>query len=134
VVGRIPLVGETLLSALHRSSEELIASWRDQFRRRPFDVSGNLAWVRRRGADAETEAALQQWRRRVFNTLAVAIGLLFVMTAALVGVGVAALVPESLAAGKWGVVKALGLGCLLSGFIAWLWMTWKLPRVLAARP
>ncbi len=134
VVGRIPLVGETLLSALHRSSEELIASWRDQFRRRPFDVAGNLAWVRRRGADAQTEAALQQWRRRVFNTLAVAIGFLFVMTAALVGAGVAALVPASLAAGKWGVAKSLGLGTVLSGFLAWLWMTWKLPRVLAARP
>jgi hypothetical protein len=134
VVGRIPLVGETLLTALHRSSEELIASWRDQFRRRPFDVSGNLAWVRRRGADAQTEAALQQWRRRVFNTLVVAIACLFVMTAALVGAGVAVLAPESLAAGKWGVVKALGLGSFLCGFLAWLWMTWKLPRVLAARP
>jgi hypothetical protein len=134
VVGRIPLVGETLLSALHRSSEELIGSWRDQFRRRPFDVSGNLAWVRRRGADAQTEAALQQWRRRVFNTLAVAIGFLFVMTAALVATGAAALVPESLAAGKWSIVKALGLGTVLSGFLAWLWMTWRLPRVLAARP
>ncbi len=30
--------------------------------------------------------------------------------------------------------KALGLGCFLSGFLAWLVMTWKLPRVLAARP
>ena len=134
VVGRIPLVGETLLTALHRSSEELIASWRDQFRRRPFDVSGNLAWVRRRGADPRTEAALQQWRRRVFNTLAVAIGFLFVMTAALVGAAVAALVPESLAAAKWGVVKALFSGCVVAGLLAWLWMTWRLPRVLAARP
>ena len=40
VVGTVPVVGDALVSALHRSSEELIASWRDQFRRRPFALSG----------------------------------------------------------------------------------------------
>jgi hypothetical protein len=133
-VGRIPLVGETLLSSLHRSSEELIESWRDQFRRRPFDVSGSFAWVRRRGSDPETEAKIQRWRRKMFNSVAVAIACLFAMVAALVLAGMTALVPAGLVAQKWQVAKALGLGSVLFGFLAWLWMTWRLPRVLEARP
>ena len=134
IVGRIPLVGETLLSSLHRSSEELIASWRDQFRRRPFNVAGNMAWVRRRGANPETEARLERWRRRMFNNLAFSIVCLFAMVAALVAAGVVTVVPHGLLEGKWTVVKALGLGSAVFGFVAWLWMTWRMPRVLAARP
>jgi hypothetical protein len=133
-LSRVPLAGETMLSALHRASEELIESWRDQFRRRPFDLSGNMAWVRRRGADPETEAKLQRWRRKLFNNLAFAIVCLFVMVALLAGAGVAAFVPSSLLAGKWTLAKSLGLGSLVSAFVAWAWMTWRMPRVFASRP
>jgi len=133
-IGRIPLLGETLLSALHRSSEELIESWRDQFRRQPFDLTGNMAWVRRRGADKETEEALQGWRRKMFNNLSFAIACLFGMVAALVGAGVASLIPSDLLAQKWQAAKVLGLGSLVFGLVAWLWMTWRIPRVLEARP
>jgi hypothetical protein len=133
VVARIPLVGETLLASLHRSSEELIESWRDQFRRRPFDVAGDMAWVRKRGSDAKTEARLERWRRKMFNHLVLAILFLFVMVAALVGTGVAT-VFLGLLQDKWTLVEALAGGSALSGFLAWLWMSWVIPRVLARRP
>jgi hypothetical protein len=134
VVSRLPLAGETLLSALHRASEELIESWRDQFRRQPFDVSGTMAWVRRRGATRESEARLQRWRRQLFNSLAFAIACLFAMVALLVGAGAAAVLPPSLLAEKWPIAKALGLGSVLCGFVAWAWMTWRMPRVFESRP
>ncbi len=134
LLSRIPLAGETMLSALHRASEELIESWRDQFRRRPFDLSGNLAWIRGRGAGRESEARLQRWRRRMFNNLAFAIACLFAMVALLAGAGLAAVLPSSLLAGKWTLARAFGLGSLVSGFVAWAWMTWRMPRVFASRP
>jgi hypothetical protein len=133
LIGRIPLVGETLLSALHRASEDLIASWKDQYRRQPFDLSGNMAWVRRRGADEETEESLQAWRRRVFNNISFSIACLFAMVAGLVAAGVLAVVAFE-APEWWRSVKLLALGTLVSGFVAWLWMSWRLPKVLAARP
>jgi hypothetical protein len=133
LIGRIPLVGETLLMALHGASENLIASWKDQYRRQPFDLSGDMAWVQRRGADEETEEKLQAWRRRVFNNISFSIVCLFVMVAALLSAGVFGLV--SLEAVRfWRLAKLLGLVSVVSGFVAWLWMTWHLPRVLAARP
>jgi hypothetical protein len=134
LLSRVPLAGETMLSALHRASEELIQSWRDQFRRQPFDLSGNMAWVRKRGADKESEARLQRWRRKMLNNLAFAIVCLFAMVALLVGAGVAAVVPSSLLAGKWALAKGLCLGSLLSAFVAWAWMTWRMPRVFDSRP
>ena len=133
-VGRVPLAGETLLAALHRAAEELIESWRDQYRRRPFDLSGNLAWVRRRGVDKESEARLQRWRRRMFNNLGIAIACLFAMVALLAGAGVALVIPSALLAGKWALVKWLGLSSFASGFVAWAWMTWRMPRVFESRP
>jgi hypothetical protein len=133
IVGRIPLVGETLMASLHRSSEELIESWRDQFRRRPFNVAGNMAWVRRRGADPRTEARLERWRRKMFNHLAVAIFFLFVMVTALVGAGVATVV-LGLLEQQWTPVKTLAGVSAFFGFLAWLWMTWRIPKVLAGRP
>ena len=54
IIARIPLVGDNLMSTLHHAAEELIASWRDQYRRRPFDIAGNKAWVKKRGANEET--------------------------------------------------------------------------------
>ncbi len=131
---RVPLAGETMLSALHRASEELIESWRDQFRRQPFDLSGNMAWIRRRGVDKESEARLQGWRLRVFNNLAFAIACLFAMVALLVGAGVAAVVPSTVLAAKWTIAKGLGTGSLLSAFTAWAWMAWRMPRVFDSRP
>jgi hypothetical protein len=134
LLSRIPLAGETMLAALHRASEELIASWRDQFRRQPFDLSGNMAWIRRRGADKESEARLQSWRLRMFNNLGFAIACLFAMVALLAGAGVAAALPSSLLAAKWSLAKGLCLASLLSAFTAWAWMTWRMPRVFDSRP
>ena len=134
IVARIPLLGDNLMSTLHHAAEELIESWRDQFRRKPFDIAGNKAWVKKRGADKETQEALMHWRRRIFNNVAFAIVLLFVAVAALVATGVVTLVPPSLLAGKWQVVRWLGAGSVVSGLLAWMVMSWRLPRVFAKRP
>ena len=134
VVGTVPVVGDALLSALHRSSEEIIESWRDQFRRRPFEMSGGYAWVHRRGVNPETEKALMRWRSRLFNNLGFAVALLFLAAGLLVAGAVAAVLPASVLATKWSLAKGLGLGALASGLLSWTWMTWQLPRVFAKRP
>jgi len=134
IVARIPLVGDNLMSTLHRAAEELIKSWRDQYRRRPFDIAGNKAWVQKRGANEETAKALMVWRRRIFNNVALAIVLLFLAVAALVATGVVTLVPLAWLASKWQVVRALGAGSVVSGLLAWMVMSWRLPRVFAKRP
>jgi hypothetical protein len=134
-VSRIPLLGETLFEALHHASEELIASWKDQFRRKPFDVAGDLAWVKKRGSDPETEKKLGRWRRKMFNNLAFAIMCLFVMVAALMGAGVVTLIPaSSLGWDKWALVRGLGLGSVLFGLAGWLWLSWRMSRVFESRP
>jgi hypothetical protein len=133
IVGRIPFVGESLLSALHRSSEELIGSWRDQFRRRPFDVSGNMAWVRPPGYSRKSEAELERWRRKIFNNLGLAVLSLFVSVALLVALLATAVVPHGLLADKWQLMKGLALGSAVFAFGSWVWMTWRLPRIFASR-
>jgi hypothetical protein len=135
LVSRIPLIGETLFKTLHHASEELIASWRDQFRRKPFDVAGDLAWVKKRGSSEETEKKLGRWRRKVFNNVAFAIVCLFLMATAFLGAGVVTLVPSgSLSADKWALVRGLGLGSVLFGLLGWLWLSVRMPRVFATRP
>jgi hypothetical protein len=134
IIARIPLVGDNLMSTLHHAAEELIASWRDQYRRRPFDIAGNKAWVKKRGANEETAKVLMAWRRRIFNNVALAVVLLFVAVAALVATGVVTLVPLAWLASKWQVVRALGAGSVVSGLLAWVVMSWRLPRVFATRP
>ena len=134
VVGTVPVVGDALVSALHRSSEELIESWRDQFRRRPFEVSGGYAWVHRRGATPQTEKALMRWRSRLFNNLGFAVLLLFVAVGLVLAGAVVSVLPASLLAAKWSWAKGLGLGAVGSVALSWLWMSWQMPRVLAKRP
>lgn len=134
VVGTVPVVGDALVSALHRSSEELIESWRDQFRRRPFELSGGYAWVHRRGATRETEQALMRWRSRVFNNLGFAVLLLFLAVGLVLGTAAVSVLPASVLAAKWSWAKGLVLGAAASVALSWLWMNWQLPRVLAKRP
>jgi hypothetical protein len=134
VVGTVPVVGDALVSALHRSSEELIESWRDQFRRRPFEVSGGYAWVHRRGATPHTEQALMRWRSRLFNNLGLAVLLLFLAVGLVLAGAAVSVLPASLLAAKWSWAKGLGLGAVVSVALSWLWMNWQLPRVLAKRP
>ena len=128
------MIGDSLLSALHRSSEEIIESLRAQFRRRPFEVSGGFAWAHRRGATPQTEHALMRWRSRLFNNLAFAVFLLFLAVGLLLAVAVVAVLPESVLAAKWSVAKGLGLGAAGSVALSWLWMRWQMPRVFSKRP
>ena len=129
-----PWSGTPCSSALHRSSEELIESLRDQFRRRPFEVSGGFAWAHRRGATPQTEQALMRWRSRLFNNLAFAVFLLFVAVGLLLAVAVVAVLPASVLAAKWSLAKGLGLGAAGSVVLSWLWMRWQMPRVFSKRP
>jgi hypothetical protein len=134
VAGVVPVFGDSLLEALHRSSEEVIHSLRAQFRRRPFEVSGGFAWAHRRGATPQTEHALMRWRSRLFDNLFFAVFLLFLAAGLLLAMGVVAVLPESLLAAKWSLAKGLGLGAAGSAVLSWLWMRWQMPRVFAQRP
>jgi hypothetical protein len=134
VAGAVPVFGDSLLASLHRSSEEIIESLRDQFRRRPFEVSGGFAWAHRRGATPQTEHALMRWRSRLFNNLAFAVFLLFLAVGLLLAVAVVAVLPESVLAAKWSLAKQLGLGAAGSAILSWLWMRWQMPRVFSKRP
>jgi hypothetical protein len=134
VAGAVPVVGDSLLSALHRSSEEIIESLRDQFRRRPFEVSGGFAWVHRRGSTPQTEHALMRWRNRLFDNLVFAVFLLFLAVGLLLATAVVSVLPASVFAAKWSLAKGLGLGAAGSTLLSWLWMRWQMPRVFAKRP
>ena len=134
VAGAVPVFGDSLLSALHRSSEEIIESLRAQFRRRPFEVSGGFAWAHRRGATPQTEHALMRWRSRLFNNLGFAVFLLFLAVGLLLAVAVVSVLPASVLAAKWSLAKGLGLGAAGSAVLSWLWMRWQMPRVFSKRP
>jgi len=134
IVGALPFVGHALLTALHHSSEELIASWRDQFRRKPFDLSKDMTWQRSPGFSLESAAPLERWRRRVFNNITIAVVCLFVAVALLLLLLLTLLVPHSLLADKLGLLKTFGLGAVVLAGAAWFWMTWRLPRIFASRP
>jgi hypothetical protein len=125
-IGRIPLLGETLMSTLHQAAEELIESWRGEFRRRPFDVSRDIAWK-----PGGSNPDLMKWRRRIFNNVAFAIVLLFLAVAGLVGAVVVAFLPVA-NTGSW--LEWLLGGSVVSGVLAWMVMSWRLPRVFARRP
>ena len=124
IMGRIPLIGDTLLSTLHQAAEELVASWRGEFKRRPFDVSRRIEWK-----PGEKNPKLMTWRRRIFNNVAFAVLLLFLAVVGLLGAVVTAFAPVAASVPEW----LLG-GSVVSGVLAWIVMSWRLPRVFAKRP
>ena len=92
-------------------------------------------WRYSRTASPGSEKKLEAWRRRVFNTLGIAILLVFVTMTTLVATGVVAILEGVLPqAPRLQLLWGLGIGSLASGFLAWLLMTWRLPRVFGARP
>lgn len=128
VLMKTPLLGGFLVPTLHESAEHLIDSWRETFRRRPFEVSEEGIWMRRRGANAELEKKLERWRQKVFNTLGLAVVFLGASVAILIPTIIWALDMAWRDAGIWALVSiALSL---ISGAI----MKWRLPQVLEARP
>jgi hypothetical protein len=133
-VTKLPFFGEALLSALHQSSEELVESWRDQFQRRPFDLSKSMPWERTPEFTPKSEKALGRWRRKVFNSIGIAVFSLFVGVALLLAQFVLVLVPEQFLPNKLDLLKAFVVGTIVFTGAAWLWMRWRLPRVLASRP
>jgi hypothetical protein len=128
VLMKTPILGGFLVPTLHESAEHLIDSWRETFRRRPFEVSEDGIWLRRRGANPDLEKKLARWRQKVFNTVALAVLFLGASVASLIPTILLALDEAWEPAGTWAIISiALAL---VSGAI----MKWRLPRVLDRRP
>jgi hypothetical protein len=67
----LPVVGPIVSDVTTKSTDTLIDSWRDSFRRKPFYVPANATtWVPDRSVTPEYEKQLMEWRQRLFDTLA----------------------------------------------------------------
>ncbi len=113
----------------HRTSEELIASWRDEYQRNPFYIPTDLTtWELKRGVDAAFQARLTAWRERVFVGVFLAVALIGIGLGLLAAAGVLAALAE------WSSFRLVG-ACGLLALLAGLWrMQWSLPAVFARRP
>lgn len=70
---------------LHRASVELIHSFRDGWARKTFWLpSSDNSWTRRRGATAEFETQLHQWRCKLANTVYLGLGSLIAAQIAMI--------------------------------------------------
>ncbi len=129
VVDRCHLTEAAFGTLAHRTSEELIASWRDEYQRNPFYIPTDLTtWELKRGVDAAFQARLRAWRQRVFLGVFVAVALLGIGLALL---GVAVLLASLT---KWTAARFAG-ACGLLALLAGIWrMQWSLPAIFARRP
>lgn len=129
LVQRFPLTDGMFGNLFHRTSEELIQSWRDEFQRRPFYVPTDLThWQVARGVDAALHARLEAWRNRVF------LGVF--MPVALVGLGMPLVAATGvlLLLHLWLASIVVG-GLAGAALLAALWsMEVTLPRVFRERP
>ncbi len=102
---------------IHRTAEELVQSWRDEYQRQPFYVPTDLTtWELKRGVDAGFKAKLTGWRQRVFMNTAAAV--------AFIGIGMVLLMAAILPAVflNWGPVlfwPAQGWARCWPGFGGW---------------
>lgn len=129
LLDRLPLLRPLFGDLFHKTSDELISSWRDEYNRRPFYVPKDLTtWERRRGVDEQYMAALKQWRGQIFLGVVwpvVLIGLTFLTIIATV---ILLLLHRWL--GAW-ITGGLTLVLMYSA----LWrMQVSLPRLYARRP
>lgn len=128
VLLKTPLLGGFVLRKLHESADHIIASWRDSFIRRPFEISADGLWLRPHGVSTEFQQDLAQWRRKLFNVYALALALLVGSAACLIPTGFWLVDLSWRKAGLW-ALATLALA-LLSAAV----MQWVLPRVFEARP
>jgi hypothetical protein len=67
----LPVVGPIVTDVTTKSTDTLIDSWRDSFRRKPFYMPADATtWVPDRSVTPAYEQQLMQWRQRLFDTLA----------------------------------------------------------------
>jgi hypothetical protein len=124
-----PFAKRLLGNLLFHASEELVASWRDEYARKPFYVPDSVdKWKLQRGVDDRFRAKLQAWRESLFMEL---FGALLGLAVFFGGVLAAFLGWFSLG---WEVaVGALGVAALgiIRSFQA---LDVGLPRLFAKRP
>ncbi len=71
VLGASPLSSRIFGDLFSRASDELISSWRDEYRREPFYIpKDDTTWELRHGASDEFSDQLQAWRRQVLAGIA----------------------------------------------------------------
>lgn len=77
VFARSGSCAELMGSMFAEAGRQLISSWRDAYRRRPFDVPANTdEWQRLDAANQDFLRRLREWRQRLFNVLGGGLGLL----------------------------------------------------------
>jgi hypothetical protein len=76
VLAHLPVVGSTISALTEHGTDALIDSWSNSFRRHPFYLAAK--WKQDARVTPAYEASLTRWRRKVFYTLAAALGLLVV--------------------------------------------------------
>ena len=124
VVDRGRLSDAVFGTLVHRTSEELIASWRDEYQRNPFYVPTDLTtWELKRGVDAGFQARLTAWRERIF------VGVLAAVV--LIGTGLALLAVGAVLAAFWKWTPAIVVAA--GGVLALLAAVWQMARALPAR-
>lgn len=134
-----PLLARLFTNIVHRSGEELIESWRGAYARRAFYVPASMnRWELKRGVTDDDLARLRDWRRKLFNALALSLGLLAVGCSALVIALLAWLAAKLFGPdahlcwsciSSWsGIVGAIGVALGFVAMEAWL------PSVFKARP
>ena len=129
VLRRLPTVASLFGNLLENSAHQLIESWRDAYVRRPFYVPANsTTWQRQRDAGEAFVESLRAWRRKMFNTLGLAVGQLVIA-----GFSFAALLPAWLF-GTQTSVRWTAIVCAVTALGAVATMKWRLPAVFAERP
>jgi hypothetical protein len=129
ILRHVPVLGGVVTTITENSSNTLIDSWRDSFRREPFYIPTQATrWMPDRGVTPEYKAKLQRWRQKLFDTM-----LLGVASLVVAGFGIAAAIAMFFMdmPRERNLTGAAGLAIFLFGvFILTVW----LPRVSSHRP
>lgn len=126
---RFKHLGGITANRIHEAAEHLIESWRGAYLRKPFFVPINATtWIRKPGVDEAYMDSLRSWRRRLFNTIVVSMGLLLVTL-----FGLAAAFPIWLFSGPSALQVCLGIS-VVSWLSFYLLMNNKLPVIFNDRP
>lgn len=129
LLSQIPVFKPLFGDLFHRTSDELINSWRDEYNRRPFYVPRDLThWDLLRGVDQQYMEDLRQWRGRIFLGVLWPIGLIG-LTFVTIAVTVVLLLLN-----QWREAWISGALTLFFLYSALWRMQVSLPRIFAQRP
>jgi hypothetical protein len=123
---RFRTMGAFMGDVFAHAGEEMIKSWRDEYRRRPFDVPAQARVVPR--LEEESLALLRAWRRRVSYMIGAGVALFAVSVLSLLGGGTLYLLgqPADARAALW-----LTLGAFAAAIYT---LKWSVARVARSRP